>query len=68
MTPYTNMPVLSLPFLHYYMRCFDGTINVLFERPINSCRLWLGPETAFYLVFGYWLCDQADVVALFRKR
>jgi SAM-dependent methyltransferase len=66
-TPYTNMPVLSLPLLHYYMRCFDGTINVLFERPMNSMRLWLSPETVFYLIFGYWLCDGADIVAIFRK-
>ncbi|MBL7134860.1 MAG: class I SAM-dependent methyltransferase [Phycisphaerae bacterium] len=67
LTPYTNMPVLSLPLLHYYMRCFDGTINTLFERPMNSARLWLSPETAFYLIFGYWLCDDADIVAIFRK-
>lgn len=66
-TPYTNMPVLSLPMLHYYMRCFDGTINTLFDRPMNSVRLWLSPETAFYLIFGYWLCDDADIVAIFRK-
>lgn len=66
-TPYTNMPVLSLPLLHHYMRCFDGTIDVLFERPWKSLRLWLSPETLFYLLFGYWLCDNADVVALFRK-
>ncbi len=66
-TPYTNMPVLSLPMLHYYMRCFDGTINTLFDRPAGSLRLWLSPETAFYLIFGYWLCDDADIVAIFRK-
>ncbi|MEI7834964.1 MAG: class I SAM-dependent methyltransferase [Planctomycetota bacterium] len=66
-TPYTNMPVMSLPLLHHYMRCFDGTINVLFDRPMNSARLWLSPETAFYLMFGYWLCDAADVVVIFRK-
>lgn len=67
LTPYMNMPVLSLPMLHYYVRCFDGTINALFDRPMNSARLWLSPETVFYLVFGYWLCDEADIVALFRK-
>lgn len=67
LTPYMNMPVLSVPFLHYYMRCFDGTINVLFERPANSLRLWLSPETLFYLAGGYWLCDAADVVVIFRK-
>jgi SAM-dependent methyltransferase len=67
LTPYTNMPVLSLPLLHYYMRCFDGTINTLFDRPFKSLRLWLSPETAFYLLLGYWLCDDADIVAIFRK-
>ncbi len=67
MTPYTNMPVLSLPMLHYYMRCFDGTINTLFDRPAASLRLWLSPETIFYLTLGYWLCDDADIVAIFRK-
>lgn len=64
--PYTNMPVLSLPFLHYYMRCFDGTMDVLFDRPLASWRLWLSPETLYWLFFGYFLCDQADIVAIFR--
>lgn len=64
--PYTNMPVLSLPFLHYYMRCFDGTLEVLYERPTRSLRLWLSPETLFWLAAGYFLCDQADIVVLFR--
>jgi len=67
MTPYVNMPVLSVPMLHYYMRCFDGTLNTLFERPAGSVRLWLSPETLFYLVLGYWLCDEADIFAVFRK-
>ena len=66
-TPYLNMPLLSVPLLHYYMRCFDGTINVLFERPVKSLRLWLSPETAFWLVLGYWFCGDADVFAIFRK-
>ncbi|MBN1555387.1 MAG: class I SAM-dependent methyltransferase [Phycisphaerae bacterium] len=65
--PYTNMPVLSLPFMHYYMRCFDGTMDVLFERPLASRRLWFSPETLYWLIFGYYLCDHADVVAIFRK-
>ena len=65
-TPYTNMPGLSLPFLHHYMRCFDTTIDVLFDKPLRSWRFWLSPETLFYLLLGYFLCDDADVVALFR--
>jgi len=66
--PYTNMPQLNLPFLHYYMRCFDGTMDVLFERPWKSRRLWLSPETLFWFLFGYFLCDHADIVAIFRTK
>lgn len=66
--PYTNMPVLSLPFLHYYMRCFDGTMDVLFDRPLKSWRLWLSPETLYWLLLGYYLCDQADIVAIFKTK
>jgi SAM-dependent methyltransferase len=66
-TPYTNMPVLSLPFLHHLMRRFDGCIDVLFERPKAGPGFWLNPKTWYYLTFGYWLCDDADIVALFRK-
>lgn len=64
-TPYTNMPLLSLPFLHHYMRSADGTIDVLFERTFRP-KLWLDPRTYFYLLFGYFLCDDADIVAVFR--
>ncbi|MCE5278778.1 MAG: class I SAM-dependent methyltransferase [Planctomycetaceae bacterium] len=66
-TPYTNMPVLSLPFLHHYMRHFDGTIDTLFDMPLASAKLWLNPKTYALLVVGYFLCDDADVVAIFRK-
>ena len=65
-TPYTNMPILSLPFLQHYMRCFDNTLDVLFQRPLNSWKLWLHPRTLFLLLFGYFLCDDADIVAIFQ--
>lgn len=67
LTGYMNMPMLSLKFLHYYMGCFDGTLDVLFERPLNSARLWLNPLTGFYLFFGYWLGDETEVFVIFRK-
>jgi SAM-dependent methyltransferase len=66
LTPYTNMPVISLPFLHHLMRRFDGCIDVLFERPRAGVGFWLNPKTWYYLTAGYWLCDEADIVALFR--
>lgn len=66
LSPYTNMPVISLPFLHHLMRRFDGCIDVLFERPKAGLGFWLNPVTWYYLLFGYWLCDDADIVALFR--
>lgn len=65
-TPYTNMPLLSLPFLHHYMRTDDGTIDALFDRSFRK-KLWLDPRTYFYLLFGYFLCNDADIVAIFRK-
>ena len=68
MTPYTNMPVLSLPMLHHYMRCFDGTIDCLFDLPARSWKLWCNPVGLWYLLAGYWLCDQADVLVAFRKK
>jgi 2-polyprenyl-3-methyl-5-hydroxy-6-metoxy-1,4-benzoquinol methylase len=64
-TPYTNMPILSLPFMHHYMRAVDGTIDVLFERS-PGIRLWLNPKTYALLVAGYFLCDDADIVAIFQ--
>ncbi|MBS3821258.1 MAG: methyltransferase domain-containing protein [Planctomycetes bacterium] len=67
LTPYTNMPVISLPFIHHLMRHFDGCIDVLFERPKASLGFWLNPVTWFYMTVGYFLCDNADIVALFRK-
>lgn len=67
MSPYTNMPLLSLPFMHHYMQSNDGTLEVLFER---SCSrwFWLDPATWFIFFFGYFLCDDADILAVFRKR
>ena len=68
LTGYMNLPVMSLKFLHYYMGCFDGTLDVLFERPLNSARLWLSPQTGFYLIAGYWLDDRTEVFVIFSKR
>ena len=68
-TPYTNQPIpfLSLPFLHHYFRCFDNNLDLVFERPLASAKLWLNPWTFFMAFFGYFLCDDADIVAIFRK-
>ncbi|MCK5114004.1 MAG: class I SAM-dependent methyltransferase [Phycisphaerae bacterium] len=64
-TPYTNMPIISLPFIHHYMRAQDNTIDVLFDR-LTSVKLWLNPKTYFMLIFGYFMCDDADIVAVFK--
>ncbi|MCD4824297.1 MAG: class I SAM-dependent methyltransferase [Phycisphaerae bacterium] len=66
-TPYTNMPLLSLPFMHHYMKSYDGTIDVLFDRSANM-KIWLNPKTWFLLLFGYFLCDKADIVAIFSRK
>lgn len=66
-TPYTNMPVLSLPFLHHYMKSADGTIDVLFDRDAPA-SLWCNPKTYGLLLAGYFLCDNADIVMIFEKK
>ena len=65
-TPYTNTPILSLPFLHHYMRCFDGTLDSLFDKSTRSLRLWSSPKTLYYFAIGYFLCNNADIVTVFR--
>ena len=65
-TPYTNMVLLSLPFLHRLMDHFDGTIDVLFDRP-SSWRFWLHPKTWGLFLAGRWLCDDADILAIYQK-
>jgi SAM-dependent methyltransferase len=65
-TPYTNMFLLSLPFLHHLMNHFDGTIDVLFDRP-SSVRFWLHPKTWFLFLAGRWRCDDADILAIYQK-
>ncbi|HNX27318.1 MAG TPA: class I SAM-dependent methyltransferase [Phycisphaerae bacterium] len=67
-TPYTNMPLLSLPFLHHYMKQYDGCIDMLFEPNKKIGRLLYHPGTLFWLLAGYFLCNDADIVAIFHKR
>jgi len=66
-TPYTNMVILSLPFMHHYMRSNDGTLDVLFERSCSRL-FWFNPKTWFVFIFGWFFCDDADIFAVFRKR
>lgn len=65
-TPYTNMRFPSLAFMQHYMRCFDDTLDALFERRLNSLKLWLNPKTYFLGLFGAWFCSDADLVAIYR--
>jgi SAM-dependent methyltransferase len=65
-TPYTNIPGLSLPMLHHYMDHYDGTLDVLFDRP-DSAGLWRDPKTWWLLAAGYFLCDDADIMLACRK-
>lgn len=67
-TPYSNLPIPSLPFLQHYAGCFDGTLDVFLDRPILNRKLWMSPTTYWYLLFGYFLCDDADVFAVFSRR
>lgn len=66
-TPYTNMPLLSLPLMHHVMDRADGTLESLFDRRPDR-GFWLSPRTWYLLAGGYFLCNDADVQAVFRKR
>lgn len=66
-TPYTNMPLLSLPLMHHVMGRADGTLESLFDRRPDP-GFWLSPKTWYLLAAGYFLCNDADVQAVFRKR
>lgn len=66
-TPYTNMPLLNLPLLHHFMKHADGTLDALFDRK-PSLSFWLDPKTWWLLGTGYFLCNPADIQAIFRKK
>jgi 2-polyprenyl-3-methyl-5-hydroxy-6-metoxy-1,4-benzoquinol methylase len=67
-TEYVNtlVPFINLRFVMHYMQCFDNTMDVAFDRKINSWRL-LNPLTLWYGLFGYFHTADTGVMVVFRK-
>lgn len=66
-TQYTNtlIPCVNLRFGIHYGRCFDDTIDLAFDG-IRVNRRLLSPRSLFYAIFGFFLCPETDVMAVFR--
>jgi 2-polyprenyl-3-methyl-5-hydroxy-6-metoxy-1,4-benzoquinol methylase len=62
----TRIPYINIPFGLYYARCFDNTLNLAFE-PIRPHPRLLTPWAIGLAFFGYYVCPDADVMALFQK-
>ncbi len=64
---YTNTltPCVNLRFGIHYGRCFDDTIDLAFDG-IRVNRKLLSPRSLFYAMFGYFLCPETDIMAVFR--
>lgn len=68
-TEYANtlVPYLNAPFMTYYMRVLDNSIDCLFERPRLMPFVLRLPLTLFWGWFGYFFAPETDVMAIFRK-
>jgi 2-polyprenyl-3-methyl-5-hydroxy-6-metoxy-1,4-benzoquinol methylase len=63
----TLVPYLNAPFMSYYMRVMDNSIDCLFERPRLMPLVLRLPLTLFWGWLGYFLAPETDVMAIFRK-
>jgi 2-polyprenyl-3-methyl-5-hydroxy-6-metoxy-1,4-benzoquinol methylase len=63
----TRFPFLNAAFYLYYMRLLDGTLDSLIEPPRLMPLLLRLPLTLFWGLFGYFLSEETDVMAIFRN-
>ncbi|MCB9561966.1 MAG: methyltransferase domain-containing protein [Kofleriaceae bacterium] len=65
--PYTNTPVptLNQPYLLRYLRAFDDTVDVAYDPPRVSWRMFT-PGALFDAVFGGLRCPPTEGLAIFR--
>ncbi len=63
----TLVPYLNAPFMSYYMRVLDNSIDCLFEPPRMMPFVLRLPFTLFWGWFGYFFAPETDVMAIFRK-
>jgi SAM-dependent methyltransferase len=65
---YSNLllPGLNQRFFLQYVKCFDDTMDVVFERPSFKWAL-LSPRMLLLAFFGWFFSFELDVMALFRR-
>jgi 2-polyprenyl-3-methyl-5-hydroxy-6-metoxy-1,4-benzoquinol methylase len=63
----TLVPFLNAPFYLYYMRLLDNTLDALIEPPRALPLVLRLPMTLFWGLFGYFLSEETDVMAIFSR-
>lgn len=63
----TPVPFINAPFMFFYMRTLDNSIDSLFESPKWLPLLWRLPLTLFLGFCGYFIAKDTDIMAIFRK-
>lgn len=68
-TMYANtlFPFLNSRFYLYYTRLIDNTLDALVEPPQVGKLMWNWPRTLFFGLFGYFMAEETDVTAIFRR-
>jgi SAM-dependent methyltransferase len=68
-TQYANtlVPFLNSRFYRYYLAITDDTLDALMETPRVGGLLLRAPLTLFWGLFGYFLAEETDVMAVFRR-
>jgi 2-polyprenyl-3-methyl-5-hydroxy-6-metoxy-1,4-benzoquinol methylase len=68
-TQYANtlVPFLNSRFYRYYLDLTDDTLDALMETPRVWPLILRAPLTLFWGLFGYYLAEETDVMAVFRR-
>jgi 2-polyprenyl-3-methyl-5-hydroxy-6-metoxy-1,4-benzoquinol methylase len=68
-TQYSNtlVPFLNSRFYRYYLDITDDTLDVLTEAVRVGPLLLRAPLTLFWGLFGYFLAEETDVMAVFQR-
>lgn len=62
----TPFPFVNVRYGQFFGKCYDNMIDLAFENPKLKLSL-LSPKGLFLALFGYFLCPEGDMLAIFRK-
>ncbi len=62
----TPFPFINVRYGQYVGKCGDNMIDLAFEKLDLSFKL-ISPRGLFLAFFGYFLCPEGDMLAIFRK-